>query len=240
MRRLFYFIIAMVICTGNALAFELENEPAEGLSWMGIFGMNISKLQNSGYGAKAGATMGIRAEYVLPKAHGTYITAGLDWTMKGGKTSVIYDDGIINADATMKYALHYIEIPIRAGFRYNITEDFGVYGEFGPFFSVGIGGRHRMNIDGDGDAVRLEEEANNFKAFKNYGYPVLSFQRWDAGLGFRIGAEYAHHYNLMIGCDWGLADIFRNSLRDDFFNQTGTRLPKVRNFHFTITLGYRF
>ena len=60
MKKFFYLIIALALGTGNAMA--LENEPEEGLSWMGIFGMNLSKIQNSGYGTKAGAQMGIRAD----------------------------------------------------------------------------------------------------------------------------------------------------------------------------------
>ena len=68
----------------------------------------------------------------------------------------------------------------------------------------------------------------------------LTFQRWDAGLGFRIGAEYNQHYNLMFGCDWGLTDMYRNSLRDKFVEEYETRLPKVHNFNFSITFGYRF
>jgi len=238
MKKLFYFIIALILNTGNAMAFE--NEPEEGLSWMGLFGMNITKIQNNGYGAKVGAMMGVRADYVLPKAHGTYITAGIDWSMKGGKTSVLYDNNNIEAKGSLKYALHYIEVPVRVGFRYNLSEDLGFYGELGPYFSVGIGGRHKCSIDADGDAARELEDEQSFKAFKNYGYPIPSFQRWDAGIGFRIGAEYNQRYNLLIGADWGLADIFRGSLRDEYFNQTGVRLPKPRNFNFSFTLGYRF
>ena len=90
MKKFFYLVIALALSSVHAMAFE--NEPEDGLSWMGIFGMNISKLQNSDYSAKAGATLGIRADYMLPKAHGTYLTAGIDWSMKGGKAS----DNIFN------------------------------------------------------------------------------------------------------------------------------------------------
>ncbi len=224
-------------------AKALENEPEEGFTYMGLFGMNISKLQNHEYGAKAGAMMGARIDYVLPKAHGTYLTAGVDWTMKGGKGDEdIVLDGF-EYEATGKYALHYFEVPIRVGFRYNFTESIGVYGELGPYFAVGVGGKHKLSIEEDGGYFRDIEEDFSYKAFKNYGYPVESFQRWDAGIGFRIGAEYNHHYNLMFGCDWGLADIYRNSLRDAYKDDPlnfGDTLPKVRNFNFSITFGYRF
>ena len=241
MKKIFYFIIALVMCAGNAQAFEYE--PEEGLTWMGVFGMNISKLQNYDYNAKVGAMMGIRADYILPYAHGAYVTAGLDWTMKGGKTSLIalVGPGAEAKDATAKYNLHYIEVPIRVGFRYNPSEEFGFYGEFGPYFSIGVGGRHKLNIDGDGTAVRTVEDEFTFKAFKNKeDLERPTFQRWDAGLGFRVGAEYNQHYNLILGCDWGLTDMYRNDFRDAFFEKYNTRLSKVHNFIFTITAGYRF
>lgn len=244
MKRFFYFLLALTMVSNNVMAFDYE--PEEGLTYMGIFGMNVSKLQNYHYSSKVGATMGLRLDYMLPHAHGAYITSGLDWTMKGGKTSVVALVGNTEYDATLKYSMHYFEIPIHAGFRYNFNENIGVYAEFGPYFSVGVGGKHKANIDGDGEAVREEEEANTHKAFKNYGYPQESFQRWDAGLGFRVGAEYNEHYNLIIGCDWGLTDMYRNSYRDAYYDAHKTpdgksiSLPKVKNFNLSVTLGYRF
>ena len=44
----------------------------------------------------------------------------------------------------------------------------------------------------------------------------------------------------MFGCDWGLADIYRDKLRDTYFEATGESLSKVKNFNFSITFGYRF
>lgn len=245
MKKLFIAALALLVSAGSANAFEFENEPEPGLSFMGIFGMNISKLQNSGYNAKVGATMGARADYMLPGAHGTYITAGLDWTMKGGKVTAEAEGvpGHDDVTATSKYALHYFEIPIRVGFRYNIIEELGLYGELGPYFAVGVGGKHRLSIDEDGYLVNEAEAAGTYKAFKNTNdVERPTFQRWDAGIGFRIGAEYNHHYNLMLGCDWGLADIYRDKLRDAYFEATegAYRLPKVKNFNFSITVGYRF
>ena len=244
MKKIFYFIIALVVSSSNAMA--LEYEPEEGLTWMGLFGMNISKLQNTEYSAKAGAMMGIRGDYMLPNAHGAYVTAGFDWTMKGGKTSAEAGPLIGDASATVKYALHYFEIPVRIGFRYNATEELGFYGELGPYFAIGVGGKHRLKINQDGDDINAEEEKGTYKAFKKVLYnndnPKYPFQRWDAGISFRIGAEYEGHYNLMFGCDWGLADMYRNNFRDSYYDYfKGLQsLSKVHNFNFSITLGYRF
>ncbi len=244
MKKFLFVIAAMAMFTQSAKA--LDNEPEEGLTFMGLFGMNVTNLQNHPYGTKAGAMLGGRVDYVLPKAHGTYLTAGVDWTMKGGKGE--FDDVIelddMDYDATGKYSLHYFEVPIRVGFRYNLGDELGFYGEFGPYFAVGFAGKHRLNIDEDGSFFSGIEDMYEFKAFKNKtDLDRPTFQRWDAGLGFRIGAEYNQHYNLMLGCDWGLTDIYRNNFRDEWKDapeHANEKLSKVHNFNFSITVGYRF
>lgn len=236
----FLMLAIGVLIAGNAMA--LENEPKEGVTAMAFLGVNSSKIKHTPYGSKPGGSMGFRLDYVLPKAHGTYITAGIDWTLKGGKAPGLYNDptdaSIIESGDT-KAKLHYVEIPIRAGFRYNVNKQIGVYGEFGPYFSVGVGGKHKLKIDADGgqwDAVEDEETWKAFKKSTVVGHD--NFQRWDAGVGFRIGAEYNQHYNLMLGCDWGITDMWRDSYRDIMY--PNTPLGKAKNFNFTVAFGYRF
>jgi len=239
MKRTLFLTLTMVMCIGNAHAFKYE--PAEGLTWMGFFGMNVSTIQNHEYKAKAGATLGVKADYMLPSAHGTYLTAAFDWTMKGGKKSCEATVDNMSYDGTGKYVLHYLELPVRIGFRYNIRENFGLYAEVGPYFAVGVGGKHKLSIDGDGSDIGDAEDDGSFCAFKKSDNTERqTFQRWDAGVGFRLGAELNNHYNLLIGADWGLADIYRDSLRDAYFDKYKKRLPKAHNFIFNITLGYRF
>lgn len=257
MKKILFLAVALAMCASNANAFD--NEPEEGFTFMGLFGMNVSTLQNHAYGAKAGAMMGARADYVLPGAHGTYVTAGLDWTMKGGKGEFsTYQKGPGEPEYSIrgKYNLHYFEVPIRVGFRFNLSDELGFYGEFGPYFAVGVGGKHKASISGEGAEFDLIAENATFKAFKKTGSDAfkktesgdfdptsnenhLYFQRWDAGIGFRIGAEYNNHYNLMLGCDWGLCDIYRDNTRSKYADIYGVKLPKVRNFNFSITVGYR-
>ena len=89
-----------VLFAGNAMA--IENEPAQGFTEMAFLGLNTSNIRGTNYDGKVGGTMGFRLDYVLPKAHGTYLTAGLDWGMKGGKydtfRSYVGED---DADATV-------------------------------------------------------------------------------------------------------------------------------------------
>ncbi len=237
--RKFLMLAVGMLFAGNAMA--LENEPVQGFTGMAFLGMNASQIHNTNYDGKVGGVMGFRLDYVLPKAHGTYITAGVDWTMKGGKydTTRDYDD-LTGVDATVKTKLHYFEIPIRVGFRYNFSKEIGVYGELGPYFAVGLGGKHKLHVDADGAFWDNVEEASTWKAFKKSEVPFHeNFQRWDAGFGFRIGAEYNQHYNLMLGCDWGITDMYRDEYRDAMY-AAKFPLAKAKNFNFTIAFGYRF
>lgn len=237
-----------MLFAGNAMA--LENEPVQGFTGMAFLGMNASQIHNTNYDGKVGGVMGFRLDYVLPKAHGTYVTAGVDWTMKGGKydttREIISILGPEKAPATVKTSLHYMEIPIRVGFRYNFSKEIGVYGELGPYFAVGVGGKHKLHVDADGSDWNADEERGTWKAFKkSTEIHHENFQRWDAGFGFRVGAEYNQHYNLMLGCDWGFTDMYRDEYRDAMYEGyrkglVAAPLAKAKNFNFTIAFGYRF
>ncbi|MEE1222291.1 MAG: porin family protein [Bacteroidaceae bacterium] len=223
----------------SANAFALDNEPETGVTTAAFLGMNVTNVRNSLYDAKVGGTLGLKLDYVLPHAHGTYLSAGLDWTMKGAKLSVEAMGADRNAEATAKPSLHYLEIPIHVGFRYNLTENMGFYAEVGPYFAVGVGGKYKFSVDADGSEWSQIEDEFTYPIFKKQKTRE-SFQRWDAGLGFRVGAEFNQRYNVMLGCDWGLTDMLRDDYRDYVFDNGGIVLDKPKNFNFTIAVGYRF
>ena len=134
MKKIFTLAIALLTFAGNAMA--LDYEPEQGFTWQAFVGMNATKVTNLGYGGKIGGVFGLKLDYMLPKAHGTYLSAGVDWTMKGAKT----DAKAVSAsnttyDGTDKFRLNYLEIPIRMGYRYNLSRELGVFGEFGPYFA---------------------------------------------------------------------------------------------------------
>lgn len=229
MKKYIMAAIALLMC-GSAMA--IDNEPKQGATFVGLLGMTTSNIRNSNMDNKVGGTAGVKMDYVLPKAHGTYISTGVDWVMKGAKNSIRYTDVLVDVDGTYKVNAHYMEIPVHAGFRYNLNKEIGFYGELGPYFAVGVGGKNKMRLDADGPQYRALER--DWKTFKK-STEDYNQQRWDCGMGFRVGAEYNQHYNLMLGCDWGFTDMYRDSYRD-------ATLPgnKVKNFNFTLAFGYRF
>ncbi|MBQ0020433.1 MAG: PorT family protein [Bacteroidales bacterium] len=232
------FLVAALalVCSGSA--FAIDNEPEEGLSTQVFLGMTTSSIQNlNSFDGKVGGTAGIKFDYMLPNAHGTYINAGLDWIMKGAKMSYKNDFPVIGTtEVTTKIPTHYIELPVHVGFRYNVMQDLGVYGEVGPYFAFGVGGNNKVSLDADGSEVaQYESSYSIFKKAKDR----VNFQRWDAGFGFRVGCEYMNHYSLNLGCDWGFTDMWRDSYRDAA-HDAGVKLDKIKNFAFNLSFGYRF
>ncbi len=234
------FMLALVaIFAGNAMA--LENVPKTGLTWIGYVGMNASGLSNSVLNGKAGLNVGFKGEYVLPNAYGTYINAGVNWSMKGGKkeffdpSASAIDGTSVATKYTVKYAPSYLEIPIHVGFRYNINTKFGVYGELGPYFAIGVTGKGKCKYDND----LVKDESFMFFG-KNFDFDNMKgIQRFDCGFGFRVGAEYNNQYSLNLGYDWGFTDMFTDKYRTAYAIGGGS-LPKMKNHNLSITFGYRF
>lgn len=218
-----------LFCFTSAMA--LDNEPKPGLTFQGQVGVDISNIRNSEYSAKAGANLGIYAQYMFEKAHGTYIMGGLNYAMKGNRK----DLGI----CVNKNVLHYLQVPIHIGFQYNIIPELGVFADFGPFFAVAPGGRGVFSFDDDTIGnhhynILKNHHTGDYNLFN--GLPELGFQRFDWGIGIRFGAEYNQHYSLNVAMDWGVEDILRDTFRSSYPNV----YPKYKTFNCAITLGYRF
>ena len=246
MKKLFITALAVSLA---ANAFAIDNEPEAGASFQLNAGMSISNITNLKVadeklgGAKAGATIGAKLEYMLPNAKGTFVNIGVDWTMKGYHSSQKESFGAFGKLDTKNTAtLHYLQIPIHAGFRFNIKDNLGIYAEFGPYFAMGVNGRHNYSIDADGswkDEYEKKMSYNMFSEQKDELEYSPYFQIWDFGLGYRIGAEYDNHYSLSLGMDWGITDMLRDKYRNKLADAK-IPLGKPHNFSTYITLGYRF
>ena len=226
MKKIFTLIVAMVAMTTSAMA--LDNEPEEGLTFQGLFGLNLSNFRAGGTNAdiKPGFNLGARGEYMLPGCHGVFVNAGVNYTMKGAKS-----DGLA---ATMKARACYVEIPVHVGYRYNFSNDFGVYTDFGPYFALGINGKTILDYDDD----LLDDVKTRF--FRKDDGSFGDIQRFDFGLGFRVGTEYINHHSLTLGCDWGITDMYTKDYRKAWKEASGYAVDPMKNFNLSITYGYRF
>jgi len=238
MKKFFIAALALVGMSTSAMAFGYDIE--DGITTQVYGGITISDLTNYGdYNAKVGGTIGAKLEYMLPNCYGLYVNAGADWVMKGAQADIqksvpdIVTGQPRTIEANNTITTNYIQIPIHVGFRYNLSQTLAAYGEFGPYFALGIAGRDKVNIDVDG--YRGYETSE--RAFRSES----GLQRGDAGLGIRLGAEYDGHYSINLSMDWGLSDLYTEDFRESYaVSHPGLKLNKVHNFCTAITLGYRF
>lgn len=237
MKKIFALALAAIMCASSAKA--LEYIPESGFTVQGLFGMNISNFRQPNSlvdgltDPKAGFNLGIRGEYMLPSCYGVFVNLGVNYTMKGAKMDVaasLPDD----YSCTVKYRPCYIEIPLHVGYRFNVLDNLGVFADFGPYFAIGVNGKEKTEFEGDA----VEDYSKKF--FRNSKMILGEIQRYDFGLGFRVGAEYANHHSLNFSFDWGLTDMYRDSYRREFFKENGFELGKLKNFNAGITYGYRF
>ena len=237
MKKIFALALAAIMCASSAKA--LEYIPESGFTVQGLFGMNISNFRHPDAAfdgltdPKAGFNLGVRGEYMLPSCYGVFVNLGVNYTMNGAKMDVaasLPDD----YSCTVKFRPCYIEIPLHVGYRFNVLDNLGVFADFGPYFAIGVNGKEKTEFEGDA----VEDYSKKF--FRNSKMILGEIQRYDFGLGFRVGAEYANHHSLNFSFDWGLTDMYRDSYRREFFTQNGYELGKLKNFNAGITYGYRF
>ena len=227
MKKIFTLILALVAVASSAMA--LEYEPESGLTYQAQFGMNISNFRNAVVAPtdpKPGFNLGVRAEYMLPGCAGVYLNAGALYGMKGAQVDAI--------GGTLKARACYAEIPIHVGFRYNVIEDLGLYADFGPYFAIGTNGKSLMDFDDDA----MDDIKTRF--FRKDDGDFGDIQRFDFGLGFRVGAEYINHHSLTVGMDWGITDMYTDDYRKAYKIQTGVALTPMKNFNASISYAYRF
>ena len=117
-----------------SIACIMGTHAQEGLKWGAMAGMNSSKFSTDGLDSKVGFHVGIKAEKDLPQiAQGVYLDMAALLSLKGTQ--------INGNDASLKFNPYYLEIPIHMGYKYAINDNFAIFGNFGPYFAVGLFGK---------------------------------------------------------------------------------------------------
>lgn len=217
-------------------------EPDNGFSVMLLGGMTVSNINTNDadlddLGPKAGFQVGFRCEYLLPECYGVFVNGGLEYSMKGARgrfLTMVDDMNGIGTDRVVRTM--YVTLPVHVGYRYDVMDNLGLYADFGPYFGIGTNGKHRLIFDNFASDLTAG-------VFNNDDNPIFpEIQRWDFGLGFRLGAEYARHYNFQFGCDWGITNMLTQEAKHLIYeaNPQMNHNPALRNFNATLTFGYRF
>ena len=184
------------------------------LRWDVKFGMNFSnmtKMDDSK--AITGFTMGVGADYAFNE----------NWAFQPGImiTSKGYKDEIYDEKFTVRPI--YLDIPILAAYKFDITDNTKFVINAGPYFAIGLGGKTKSGVDGAPDEKVFDD--------KN-AYGAEYDKRFDFGLQWGLGVELGEHYLVNFTAQHGFITPY------DFDSDYDGDKPK--NMSFAIGVGYRF
>lgn len=135
-------------------------------------GMNVSSITD--LDSKIGFHAGAKAEIGLPQVtNGLYLDAGALLSLKGAK----------NGD--VKFHAYYLEVPVHLGYKYELNDDFALFGNAGPYIGIGLFGK-----------------TGDIKTFSD-----ALLKRFDFGLGLKAGFELKKKYQVAVGYDFGLLNV---------------------------------
>lgn len=172
-----------------------------------------------------GYNVGVTVDYAFTE--NWFILSGLEYTTKG-----VNGKKVLGMKPTLNAA--YIQLPIHAGYKLNVSPSTKIVFHAGPYVALGVNGKIKIkniNFDVledflDEDEIEVIEAINNsnINTFGNL------MNRFDFGIGLGIGAEFGK-INAGIGYDFGLLNVAKNIGGNDL---------TLRNGNAYISVGYKF
>lgn len=197
-------------------------------------GLNLSELKGHPENMKSdiGFNAGIVVDYNFNP--NLYLSSGIEFHNKRIK----YDHEVHSIPgysmvipSSSKKAM-YLQVPLHLGYKFYATDMFKISPHAGLYAAYGVGGRievgESVHIDGEPDAMNINDFVNRFPGFKRVGdtFGGYGFKKFDYGIGIGLLFEY-DKVGLGINYDFGLKNISRDN-------------DKINTRSGYITLGYKF
>ncbi|PXV62487.1 outer membrane protein with beta-barrel domain [Dysgonomonas alginatilytica] len=175
---------------------------------------------------KTGYQVGLTVDYTFMQ--NWLIQSGLSFTTKGSKIDDFSAGRTIGGNGrgeTHTFNQLYIQLPIYAAYRIDVSDNLGVVIGAGPYAAYGVGGKTKRKLHngvfGDGSTeVKFDTFGNGDDAFEQ-------LKKFDFGLGLNISAEFSKIV-VGLGYEHGLLNI---AAYDNL---------KYHNRNVALTLGYKF
>ncbi len=196
-------------------------------------GLNISNIKGEwmpghSLDLKSRAGFQIGAVVDLPIFNGFYVQPGLSFTTRGARKKVTEND---ETEIT-KLQPFYMQIPVLASFRADVSPSVNVQVNVGPHLAIGLGGKDKEEYTYNGKTDKQDEP---FFGKSEDNKPRFGAKRFDFGLSFGAGVTIKEHYYVGIQYDLGLINM---AIHDDEFAY-GDK-TKFHNGNFAIQVGYNF
>jgi len=144
-------------------------------------GLNVSSIEEFGpysLDAKAGFNAGIMAQYMFSKNIG--IESGLYYSLMGGKEKEKdYDNPNRIDDYKASANPSYLQVPLYAIYKFNLSEDLRLYPSLGIYLGYGLNGK--IDIKGIDDGADITMKDDFFNDDNN---------RFDIGAGAGFNIQY--------------------------------------------------
>lgn len=177
------------------------------VKWDARVGVNFSNVTKADEAKSlTGFTLGLGMDYGLSESWS--FRSGLMFTSKGWKFK---EEG-----EKITYRPIYLEIPILAAYKVNISENTKFVINAGPYLAFGLGGKAKY---GDVD----------MKLFKGEDGEDAYMKRFDLGIQYGVGFELSDRYLINLTGQNGFICPFDVDEGD-----------KPKNMSFAISVGYRF
>lgn len=175
------------------------------VKWDARVGMNFSNMTKAeGTKALPGFNLGVGMDYGF--SENWSLQSGLMISSKGYKIKDYSKDRPI-----------YLDIPILAAYKFNISDNTKFVINAGPYLAFGLGGKCKFDEGGD------------YKLFKGEDGEDAEYSRFDLGIQYGIGLEIGEHYLVNLTGQNGFICPFDIDEGD-----------KPKNMTFSIGVGYRF
>lgn len=173
------------------------------VKWDAKFGMNFSNMTKIDESkALPGFTLGVGMDYGFNE----------NWSLQSGLMIPSKGFKFKEGDWKDKYRPIYLDIPILAAYKFNISDNTKFVINAGPYLAIGLGGKNK------------ETDEEDIKLFDKDGY---DWKRFDLGIQYGIGLELSDRYLINLTGQNGFISPVDGG--DD---------PK--NMTFSIGVGYRF
>lgn len=178
---------------------------------------------------KIGHQVGLTVDYALSQSW--LIQTGLTFTTKGCKIDDFMANRVIGGDGrneTHTFDQMYLQLPLYAAYRIDVTYNFGFVIGAGPYLAYGIGGKTKYKLHegqfGDGST---EIKFDSFGEAKDH---FEQLKKLDFGVGFNVDSEFGKIV-IGIGYEYGILNISAY----EYYKKM-----KYHNHNATLTLGYKF
>ena len=166
-------------------------------------GVNVNALSGTQHMGQTGLNLGVKAELGLPKAtKGWFMDFGALLSSNGWKSTGYYNT-ITGTVLQWEATPYYLSIPVHVGYKFHCSDNFKLFASVRPYANIGLFGKETMS-------ATLKEVSTTTTASNNV-FADKAQERFDWGLGFRVGAELYDHWQLSVGYDWGMKSIFKET-----------------------------